>query len=198
MWLKGEPHAHYAGALAGRAPPALGSPLHEEISMKKPIAKLTAADVMEQHIITVEASDTLKDALDLMTEHHVSGLPVIDADNRCLGVISASDILGYEQEHLTQSGEEGLETAPYYNPDIAEWEDVPVSAFALEMRGGTPVEAIMTTEVISVSPDAKISHVAATMVENEVHRVLVLDDDRSLLGLISAVDFVRLVAEGGD
>lgn len=166
--------------------------------MKQPFAKLTAADVMETRIIAVEATDTLKDALNLMTEHHVSGLPVTDRDNRCVGLISASDILNYEQEHLTQSAEEDEDVAPYYNAETAEWEDVHVSAFALELHGGTPVEQIMTTEVISVSPQTRIRDVAATMAENDIHRVLVLDADNSLLGLISAVDFVRLVAETGE
>lgn len=163
--------------------------------MKKPLAKLTAADVMETRIITVDASDTLREALNLMTEHHVSGLPVINVDNHCLGLVSASDILSYEQAYLEEVGEEGDETAPYYNPEIAEWEDVQVSAFALEQRGGTAVGEIMTTGVISVSPDTKVRDVAATMVEHDVHRVLVLDEENKLLGLISAVDFVRLVAE---
>ncbi len=70
-----------------------------------------------------------------------------------------------------------------------------MSAFALEQRGGTAVEEIMTKDVISVSPGLPIPQVATRMAEDDVHRVLVLDEYKTLLGLISAVDFVHLVAE---
>lgn len=163
--------------------------------MPKPFAKITASDVMRCNVVTVELSDSLEVALRLMTEHHVSGLPVVDAENRCLGLISASDILNYEQDHITKLGEESEGIAPYYNDDTGEWEEIQVSAFALEQRGGTAVEEIMTKDVISVSPGLPIPQVATRMAADDVHRVLVLDENKTLLGLISAVDFVQLVAE---
>ena len=163
--------------------------------MAHPFEKLTASDVMQTKIVTVEATDNLLAALNLMTEHHVSGLPVVDAENCCLGLISASDILNYEQEHIVHSGEEAEETAPYYNVEASQWEDIRVSAFALEQRGSTPVVDIMTRKIISVSPETLIAKVAVTMSENEVHRVMVLDKDSKLCGLISAVDFVQMVAD---
>ena len=166
--------------------------------MPNPFTNMSAADVMQTNVVTVEASDSLQVALDLMTEHHVSGLPVVGEEKRCLGLISASDILNYEQDHTTQPGDEPDDIAPYYNVDTGEWEEIQVSAFALEKRGSTPVEEIMTLEVISVAADTPIPKVAATMAENEVHRVLVLDNEKTLLGLISAVDFVQLVAESGE
>ncbi len=80
--------------------------------MPKPFAKITASDVMRTNVVTFESTDSLEVALRLMTEHHVSGLPVVDAENRCLGLISASDILNYEQDHITKLGEEPEGTAP--------------------------------------------------------------------------------------
>lgn len=166
--------------------------------MPQPLSELAAADVMQTNIVTVEASDSLQTALNLMTDNHVSGLPVVDADNRCLGLISASDILSYEQEHSTPLGEEPEDIAPYFNMETGEWEEIQVSAFALEARGTTPVEEIMTKDVIAVSPDTSIPQVAAVMAANDIHRVLVLNDQNTLLGLISAVDFVQLVAESAE
>ena len=163
--------------------------------MAHPFEKLTASDVMQTEIVTVEVTDNLLAALDLMTEHHVSGLPVVDAENCCLGLISASDILNYEQEHIVHSGEEAEKTAPYYNVEAGKWEDIRVSSFALEQRGDTPVEDIMTRKIISVSPETPIAKVAATMTANEVHRVIVLETGRQVCGLVSAVDFVQLIAD---
>lgn len=164
--------------------------------MARPFADLTASQIMQTDVVTVERSDTLQDALTLMTEHHVSGLPVIKADNRCVGLISASDILNVEQEHATETGDEEPDYARYFNPETEKWEDVLASAFALEERGSLPVGDIMTTDVVSVSPGTSVPQTAATMVDREVHRVLVLDDNQTLLGLISSIDIVRLVGEG--
>lgn len=166
--------------------------------MPQLFTNMTAADVMQTNIVTVEATDSLQVALDLMTENHVSGLPVIDEDIHCLGLISASDILNYEQQHTKQQGDEPEDIAPYYNVETGEWEEIQVSAFELENRGSTHVEEIMTPGLVSVPPGTAIPKVAATMAENDVHRVLVLDKDKTLLGLISAVDFVQLVAESDE
>ncbi|MFQ5731745.1 MAG: HPP family protein [Planctomycetaceae bacterium] len=164
--------------------------------MTPPFADLKASDIMQDRVVTVESSDTLRDALKLMTEHHVSGLPVIKPGNRCVGVISASDILNVEQEHSPEPGEETHDYARYFNPETGEWEEILASAFALEEHGNLPVGDIMTTNIIAVAPETTLPGVAATMVKRDVHRVLVLDDGQTLLGLISSVDFVRLVAEG--
>ncbi|MCA9070106.1 MAG: CBS domain-containing protein, partial [Planctomycetaceae bacterium] len=47
----------------------------------------------------------------------------------------------------------------------------------------------------SVSPDTPVRSVAEKMLDGEVHRILVLDAEQSVLGVISAIDFVRLFAE---
>ena len=57
------------------------------------------------------------------------------------------------------------------------------------------VSNVMTTEVVSVSPDASASDVARTLCEQRVHRVMVMDGER-LAGLISTFDLVgRLIQE---
>src|SRR6185312_11245723 len=91
---------------------------------------LSAADVMQRDMITVSPSNTLRDALALMTENHVTGLPVMDGKSRCIGLISASDILGFEEEHAEDDSEDGM--LQHYNGEIGKWESVPVSAFGLE------------------------------------------------------------------
>jgi CBS domain-containing protein len=55
-------------------------------------------DVMTFHAVTVLPDDTVKDALDLLVANDVAALPVVDVANRCVGVISASDVLALAQE----------------------------------------------------------------------------------------------------
>lgn len=157
------------------------------------LRQLVAADVMQRDMVTVTPSDTLRDALTLMTENHVTGLPVMDARSRCIGLITASDILGFEEEHAEERADEGM--MQHFNNEIGRWESVPLSAFGLEEFGDVRVEEVMTRELIYVERETPLKEVAKKMLGQDVHRVLVMDDRFNLYGIITSFDFVRVVAE---
>lgn len=158
-------------------------------------ASLTAADLMQRDIVVVYEQDTLKDAMDLMTENHMTGLPVVNSKSICVGLISATDILNYEQEHSEFTTEANADMARHYDPDTGQWESVRVTSFALEQFGEVRVGEVMTRDLVFVQTDTPGTVVAQKMLEAKVHRVLVLDDERRLFGIISAFDFVKLFAE---
>src|SRR3972149_569110 len=62
---------------------------------EEPELKLSIRDVMTQNLITVSQDDYLKDAIELLIENKISGLPVVDQDQKLVGVISAIDVLRY-------------------------------------------------------------------------------------------------------
>jgi CBS domain-containing protein len=152
-----------------------------------------AADYMQRDVVTISPSDTLRDALALMTENHVTGLPVMDGKSRCVGLITSSDILSYEDEHADETVD-GT-TAGFFDPETQQWESIPVSAFALEEFGDVPVSDVMTRELVWVERTMSLPDVARRMLKEQVHRVLVMDKDAHLFGILSAFDFVRLAAE---
>jgi CBS domain-containing protein len=167
--------------------------LDMECDMGNATARQTvAADVMQRDMITVSPSDTLRDALELMTVNHVTGLPVMDSKSRCIGLITASDILGFEEEHAEASSDQG--TLQHFNPELRKWESVPISAFGLEEFGDVRVEEVMTRDLIQVARDTPLKEVAQTMLDADVHRVLVMDEKFNLYGIISSFDFVRVMA----
>ena len=155
--------------------------------------QLTAADCMQRDVVTIAPSDTLRDALKLMTENHVTGLPVMDYKSQCIGLITATDILNYEEEHANDSAENG--TSPFFDPENQQWEDIPLMAFSLEHFGDVQVADVMTRNLIWVNRDVPLKEVARRMIDERVHRVLVMDKNSLLYGIISAYDFVRIVAE---
>jgi CBS domain-containing protein len=156
------------------------------------LRQLVAADFMQRDMITVSPVDTLRDALALMTENHVTGLPVMDAKSRCIGLITASDILGFEDEHAEDRPDAGM--MQLFNNEIGKWESVPISAFGLEEFGDVHVEEVMSRELISVGRDTPLKDVAQKMLDADVHRVLVMDDRYNLYGMITSFDFVRVMA----
>jgi CBS domain-containing protein len=165
----------------------------EERAMGGVTHNLAATDFMQRDVVTVSPDDTLRDALALMTENHVTGLPVMDGNSRCVGLITSSDILNYEQEHADDSAESGM--AKFFDPDTQQWESVSMSAFGLEEFGDVRVSEVMTRDLIWVERNTSLKDVARRMIDERVHRVLVMDKSAALYGLISAYDLVRVVAE---
>jgi CBS domain-containing protein len=147
---------------------------------------------MQRDIVTVSPGDTLRRALELMTDNHVTGLPVMDDNSRCIGLVTSSDILNYEQEHTEEFSED--RTTQFFDPESQQWESIPLSAFGLEEFGDVRVEDVMTRELIRVGRNTPLREVARRMIDARVHRVLVMDDRLNLYGIISAYDMVRVVA----
>jgi CBS domain-containing protein len=117
----------------------------------------------------------------------------MDNSSRCIGLITASDILNYEQEHAADSDTD--RTAQYFDPDTQQWVSVPVAAFGLEEFAEVRVSEVMSRELIWVDRNTSIKDVARRMLDERVHRVLVMDTKSNLYGIISAFDFVRIIAE---
>lgn len=154
----------------------------------------TAAEVMNRDVVTLTADDSLQNAMQIMTQHHVSGVPIVDSENRCIGVVSTSDVVSF-----VEADQEALEgtiprTENWFNPETQKWEE---STFSPEMLGeydSVPIADAMTSDPLTVTPDMPVAEVARLMSEYGIHRVFVVDEDRRLQGVISAFDFVQLVA----
>jgi len=162
---------------------------------KRPTTSILARDIMQTDTITVAPSDSLQEAMTILTENHITGLPVIDNKSRCVGVVTAGDILNFEQEHAEFAQEANSDMARHFDPERQRWESVRVSAFALEEFAEVPVSEVMTRELISVGPTATATEVAQLMLDKDIHRVLVLDAELRLFGIIVAFDFVSLWAD---
>jgi CBS domain-containing protein len=161
--------------------------------MKTANQRNVAKDLMQRDMVTVSPDDTLREALALMTDNHVTGLPVMNGESRCVGLITASDILNYEVEHANTSAETG--SAQFFDPETQQWDSVLFSAFGLEEFGDVRVQDVMTRDLVWVKRDTPLKDVARRMIDERIHRVLVMDKDARLYGVLSAYDFVRVVAE---
>ncbi|MBX3427662.1 MAG: CBS domain-containing protein [Pirellulales bacterium] len=155
---------------------------------------LTAADILQRDLVTIGPRDSLRDALDLMTENHVSGLPVVDERDVCVGLISATDILNHEEEHAGDATADGADMVEFFNAETGKWESLRASSFSLEKFGDTLVQELMTRELICVPLEATIPEIARTLADADVHRALVLTRSGGLRGIISAMDLVRVIA----
>jgi len=128
-------------------------------------------------------SDTipLTFAAKLMFDKHITGLPVTTELGELVGVISWRDVLAAMKEPADDSdyfSVSGLMTA--------------ASSSALEKLQGTVADH-MSRELVTVENSATVGAAAKKMADQNVHRVLVVDEAGNLAGLVSAIDVVRHV-----
>ena len=147
-------------------------------------------DLMTFHAVTVMPDDTVKDALDLLVANNVAALPVVDEANRCVGVISASDLLGLAQER----GED-LEA---FNAAEGLTRELLIEHLERADFSDLAVKEAMTPTPIVIGPEATLPEAARIMVEYGIHHLAVTENKHRFLGLLSALDIVRAVAEGSD
>lgn len=154
--------------------------------MSKDLYKRRVKEVMTRDVVTIDAQDTLHEALRLMTENRVAALPVVNGKGKCVGVISTSDLI-----EVTSEVDEELEELEHTG--------IAAQAWLLEQMGKSlgdrHVEDLMSRDVATVGPDSLIVEAARLMRKNRVHRLPVVEGD-TLLGLISASDVLDAVAEG--
>ncbi len=143
---------------------------------------LALKDVITRDVVSINPQDTLRDALTVMVENRVSALPVVDAREHCVGVISVTDLLGMtkdlsdELNALSESG--GLD----HEALVQKLEHA-------ELLTDT-VQAWMSADVVAVGVDNTVQHAAKQMLRNRVHRLVVIDDRKHVVGVVSTTDLL--------
>jgi CBS domain-containing protein len=148
--------------------------------------QLTARDIMQAEVVTIGPDATVQELADLLSTNKISGVPVIDDDGALVGVVTEGDIIvqdaGLHFPHYIQFLDSTI-----YLESVKKFEE------RFRRTFGTKVADVMSSEVVSVSPDASIYDVATLMADSDVNRVPVLEEGR-LVGIITRADVVKAIA----
>ena len=155
--------------------------------MVKAISTLKVKDIMSKHVVAVNPSDSLHEALDLICENRVSALPVVDGRGHCVGILTTSDLI-----ELTHELDDELQNLGRVNESKPQW----LIEQLTKALGSERVSEQMTPDVASVRPETTVPQAAAIMLRNRVHHLPVVDDDNRLRGIVSTMDVLGVVADG--
>ena len=133
-------------------------------------------DVMTGAVVTVGPDTGYKEIVDALVDGAVSAVPVVDADDRVLGVVSEADLM--RKVEFTGSGAQAR---------IFEWR----RRAAREKAGGDHAGALMSGPAVTIGPDASVSEAARTMDDRGVKRLPVVDEQGRLVGIVSRRDLLR-------
>jgi CBS domain-containing protein len=148
-----------------------------------------ARDIMNPQVITVTETMDLREVAKILVEERISGAPVVDEMGTLVGVISQSDLVEYD---LAVEHELTVEASFYRRP----FDDAlqPQRGFRFEDLPADTVKDVMTPYLITVAEDTPIRDVAARMASGGVHRLIVVDTDQQIRGIVSSLDVLRWIA----
>jgi CBS domain-containing protein len=141
---------------------------------------MKAADVMTRDIVTVGPETPLADAIRLMLEHRVSGLPVVDGNGQLVGLLTEGDLL-HRAETGTDTVRLGWLQALLARGRMAE---------QYVHTHGRRVQDVMTQDVLTVGEASPLEDVIRILEARHVRRVPVVEGKR-LVGIVSRSDLVR-------
>jgi CBS domain-containing protein len=147
----------------------------------------TVADVMTPDPIVVSPETPLNEAIKLLAEHRISGLPVINHQGKLIGVISETDLM-WQETGVTPPAYIMLLDSVIYLENPARYDR------DLHKALGQTVKEVMTKDPVTIRPEKPLREAAQLMHERSIHRLPVLDDQGKIVGILTRGDIVRFMA----
>ena len=144
--------------------------------------KIFVRDIMTNSVITVRPSTSLKAAASLLLENGISGLPVVNDENKLVGIVTEADFLtaiGIPCHHPTHNLWHTLENMFTHKPQVS--------------AHGAVVKDIMATAVIVIQADETLHDVIGVMKQHHIKRIVVVDADNHVEGIITRSNLVSLL-----
>lgn len=148
----------------------------------------TVADVMTRDPITVQPDAPLKDAIQILADKRISGLPVVDQSGKLVGVISETDLM-WRESGVTPPAYIMLLDSVIYLENPARYDR------DLHKALGQSVGEVMSRDPVTISPDKPLRDAARILHERSVHRLPVIDDQHRIVGILTRGDVVRAMAD---
>ena len=144
----------------------------------------TAKEIMTTDVIVAKQDDSIADVANMLIAEKIGGLPVVDSENRVVGIISETDILKKEIY---------IEAPLYINllQGLIFLDDLKKVEKDIKQVAAYKVGELMSKDIIKVHEDDKFDDVANVMIKKSINRVPVVDDDNKLKGIICRYDIIK-------
>ena len=155
---------------------------------------LTAQTIMSKTLLSAYEGWTIHRLAEFFIKHGISGAPVIASDHELVGVVTVSDIFKFSSmdEHNRR---EALRN--YYRESCEiDLDEASLRDWSNRAEYNCTVHQIMQKEIITVRMEASVAEVAAVMVKNNIHRVVVADN-KIAQGVITSMDILRNLQPDG-
>jgi len=141
-------------------------------------------EIMTKDVVSVKPDDNAKDTLGLLLKMQISGLPVIDAQGKLIGMFTEKDVL--------------KNILPSYIEKVGRfvYEENPKSIKKkFEDLVNLTISQLMRKEVVSVDEDTSLCEIAHLMLTQNVRRIPVLNKEKKVVGIVAREDIIKAYAK---
>ena len=142
---------------------------------------MRAHQIMTRPVITVMPDATILEAANIMLRWHVSGLPVVDAAGKLVGIVSEGDFI--RRSEIGTQRKRGR------------WLTFLLGASATDYvhEHGRKVSDVLTKDPLTITEDATLEEIVASMETNGIKRLPVMRGDK-IVGIVSRANLLQAVA----
>ncbi len=148
--------------------------------MKEKLAK----DIMTSDVIVANKNDKVSEVANLLIKEKIGGLPVVDEDNKVVGIISETDIMKKET-HVESPRAINILQGIIFIDDMKKLEE------DMKIIAAYKVEDLMSKDIVKVNENDTFDHVANIMIKESINRVPVIDNLGKLKGIICRYDIIK-------
>jgi CBS domain-containing protein len=153
------------------------------VEWKPALEGATAGNIMNPGVLSVAPETTLREIVELLVEHHISAVPVVDAERAVIGMISETDLIDEEKRRVRLPRTLLYGVFPILEEAVRELYNEGLSLAARDL---------MTRRVFTVPEDASARQVADEMVARKINHVPVTRNAQ-LVGIIARADLLRAI-----
>lgn len=141
-------------------------------------------EVMTRDVVSIKPDDNAKEAVEDLFKMQISGLPVIDAQGKLMGMFTEKDVLTYIlPSYIQKVGRFIYEENPKsIKKKFTGLQDIKVSQ-------------LMRREVTTVDEDAAACEVTRLMLTQKIRRIPVLNKEKKVVGIVAREDIVKSYAK---
>ncbi|MFE6222703.1 CBS domain-containing protein [Streptomyces sp. NPDC057854] len=140
--------------------------------------------LMTREVVSVRGDAPFKEIVRVLSQHRVTALPVVDGENRVIGVVSEGDLMRKTADQAATPGDmPGV-------PGLEAWERAKAE--------GTRAEELMSAPAVCARPDWTVAEAARLMEVQGIKRLIVVDDEDHLVGIVSRRDLLGIFLRQDD
>ncbi len=138
--------------------------------------------VMNRDVVKTLPDAPFKEVADLLARHAISGVPVVDRDDKVLGVVSETDLMFH------QAAQDDDAPRPWYVPARRSRS----ARTARAKAGARTARDLMSSPAVTIGPRQTVTEAARTMAAHHVERLPVIDEEGRLMGIVTRSDLLAV------
>jgi len=141
---------------------------------------MKVSEIMSKDVVSVKPDDNAKEALALLSKMQISGLPVINEQNKLVGMFTEKEVLAA--------------ILPSYVERVGRFmyrENPKAIRHKISQLINAKVKDIMRREVATIAEDATLCEVARVMLIQKIRRLPVLNKEKKVIGIVAREDVIK-------